>query len=291
MYKVPAKYKSKIVNELKAFLPIINGLISKGKTSTEEDARIILNDLLHSVLGYNKFNELKTEVVSKNGRVDYVVKLTDGPLSKKPEKFDFVIEAKACYVELSQTVIDQTLTYCNNLAIEHFFITNAREWHLYSVISKKGKPPIANLIHKLSLSSTTNLDDLAEEFYLFSKAAYLNGDWKKVSDVKSVTRVEDVVAVLLCDKTLKLVARELSTDKVKVSEESIKDIFESNLLKQWVGECNKKLLAKLNEKPKKENKPTNEAQAAEPELINSDTATESIEGDTSLDIPEVPKVA
>ena len=40
MYKVPAKHKSKIVNELKAFLPIINGLISKGKTSTEEDARI-----------------------------------------------------------------------------------------------------------------------------------------------------------------------------------------------------------------------------------------------------------
>lgn len=252
MYKVPVKHKAKIINELKTFLPIINGLIAKGKTSTEEDARIILNDLLHNVLGYDKFNELKTEVVSKNGRVDYVVKITDGPLSKKADKFDFVIEAKACYVELSQTVIDQTLTYCNNLAIEHFFITNAREWQLYSVISKKGKPPVANLIHKVVFNNTANLENLAEDFYLFSKAAYLNGDWKKVSDVKSVTKIEDIVAVLLSDKTLKLVARELSTDKVKVTEESIREIFESNLLKQWVGEYNKKLLAKLNEKPKRE---------------------------------------
>lgn len=273
MYKVPAKNQKKIIDELKKFLPIINGLIAKGKASTEEDARILLNDILHDVLGYNKFNELRTEIASKNGRVDYVVKLTDGPLCKKPEKYDFVIEAKACSVELSQTVIDQTLTYCNNMAIEYFFITNSKEWHLYNVISKKGRPPIAHLVQKLSLTSTTNLEDLADLFYLFSKSSYLNGDWKTVSDIRAITKAEDVLAVLLCDKTLKLIARELSTEKVKVTEDSIKEILETNLLKNSLHECNKKLLAKLNEKPKKEIRVACEKVSANecstPELVES----------------------
>jgi hypothetical protein len=62
-------------------------------------------------------------------------------------------------------------------------------------------------------------------------------------------------------------------------------------LKQWVGECNKKLLAKLNEKPKKENKPASASQGVEPESINPNMAIESSEGDEILDIPEVPRVA
>lgn len=70
---------------------------------------------------------------------------------EKPEKFDFVIEAKACSVELTQTV----LTYCNIMAIEYFFI-------MCNVIAKKGKPPMAHLIQKISLTSTTNLEDLAD---------------------------------------------------------------------------------------------------------------------------------
>ncbi len=279
MFKVPAKNKKKISDELKTYLPIINGLVSKGKTSTEEDARILLNDILHNVLGYNKFNELKTEVVSKNGRVDYVVKLTDGPLAKKQDKFDFVIEAKACSVELSQTVIDQTLTYCNNMAIEYFMITNAREWQLYYIQSKKGKVPTAQLIHRISLTSTTNVEDLAETFYLFSKASYINSDWKTVSDIRSITKTEDVIAVLLSDKNLRLIAKELSTEKVKVTEESIREILETNLLKHCIHECNKKLLLKLNEKPKKEI--TNETSVIKDEMKNNDAKNQPYGNETS----------
>ena len=77
MYKVPVKYKKQIVQELKTFVPLINSLMSRGKASSEEDARILLNDVLHTVLGYNKFNELKTEMRDKNNRFDYGVKLSD----------------------------------------------------------------------------------------------------------------------------------------------------------------------------------------------------------------------
>ena len=273
MYKVPVKHKKAISQEFKTFLPLISSLISKGKLSTEEDARILLNDMLHSILGYNKFNELKTEIRDKNGRMDYVVKLTDGPNKNKPDRYDFVIEAKACSVELNQSVIDQTLTYCLTSGLDYFIITNAQKWQLFRV-KRQGKVPTANLIHEVSLSSTTNIDMLAEEFYLFSKAAYVNGDWKRVSEVKAATKVEDVVAVLLCDKTLKLIARELTSEhEVKVDEESIKDILESTILKQWAGDYNKRLLKKLNEKTVK--KPNEEVSLVTQSITNGTDISES----------------
>ena len=61
MYKVPIKYKRSISQELKNFVPLINSLQAKGKSSTEEDARIILNDIFHNVLGYDKYNEVTKE--------------------------------------------------------------------------------------------------------------------------------------------------------------------------------------------------------------------------------------
>ncbi len=91
MYNVPVKYKKQIIQELKTFVPLINSLMARGKSSSEEDARILLNDVLHSVLGYNKFNELKTEMRDKNNRFDYGVKLANGTnKSKKGGKRTFL---------------------------------------------------------------------------------------------------------------------------------------------------------------------------------------------------------
>lgn len=268
MYKVPARYMRSISQELKNYIPIINSLITKGKSSTEEDARILLNDVLHNVLGYNKFQELKTEVRDKSGRIDYVVKLNDGPFKNKPDRFDFVVEAKACSVELNQVVIDQTLKYCLTAALDFFVITNAHKWQLFRV--KRQGTPTATKIHEVNLVSSTNIESLAEDFYLFSKAAYLNGDWKKVSEVKAATKVEDVVAVILSDKSLKLIARELSNEhEVRITDDTVKEILERKVLKQWSGEFNRRLLKKLNEKPVKKS-----AEEVQPEVeaaVNSET--------------------
>lgn len=251
MYKVPAKNKKVIVQEFKTYLPLVSSLLAKGKSSSEEDARVLLNDILHSVLGYNKFNELKTEMRDKNGRIDYAVKLTDGPYKNKPEKFDFVIEAKACYVELNQMVVDQTMSYCLTMGLDYFVLTNAYRWQLYKV-KRQGKTPVAIKIHEVQLNMTSNADELAEEFYIFSKDSYINGDWKEVAELTQATKTEDVVAVILSDKVIRTIARELSQEhEVKVDDATIRDIVEKEILNKWGGEYNKKLLKKLNEKPVK----------------------------------------
>lgn len=279
MYKIPVKYKKQIVQELKTFVPLINSLMARGKSTSEEDARILLNDVLHSVLGYNKFSELKTEMRDKNNRFDYGVKLIDGPFKNKAEKLDFIIEAKACYVELNQAVIDQTLPYCISTGVDYFFLTNAVKWQMFKVV-RQGKIPVAIKIHEVIFSATTNYEELAEEFYLFSKWSYLNNDWKHVAEVTKATKVEDVVAVMLSDRIVGAIAKELSNEhEVRVDEESVHEILEKTILKSWSGEYNKKLFKKLNEKPQKKdvNKPAVCVESANEELQNTSLPSSTIE--------------
>lgn len=255
MYKVPTKVKRSISQELKRFLPLIKNLQARGKQSSEDDARILLNDILSDVLGYDKYNELRTEMREKNSRFDYVVKITDGPTKRKPKQFDFVIEAKAAHVSLKEDHINQTLSYCLQKGMDYFFLTNAVKWELYSVKHAK-KNPTARLIHEVDFATSNSVDSLAEEFYLFSKHSYLNGDWKKVVKHAKATKIEDIVAIILSDKIVKTIAREItSISGVKVQVDAVKDIIEHQIIKSEVSEVNKKLLKSLNATaPKKKTK-------------------------------------
>ena len=289
MYKVPAKAKKTIVQEFKTYLPLVSALVSRGKSSSEEDARILLNDILHSVLGYNKFNELKTEMRDKNGRIDYAVKLTDGPNKNKPDRIDFVIEAKACSVELNQLVVDQTMSYCLTLGLDYFVLTNALKWQLYKV-KRQGKSPSSIKIHEVTLSMTSNIEELAEEFYLFSRSSFLNADWKDIADLTQATKTEDVVAVMISDKVVKMIARELSAEhEIKVDDETIRDILEHKILNKWGGEYNKKLLKRLNEKPvKKDTKDSQEIKQLTSNIEQSLTEPSSDKNDcTEIETKEV----
>jgi hypothetical protein len=286
MYKVPTKHKKGIEQELKKFVPLINNLQAKGKKSTEEDARILLNDILSYALGYDKYNELKTEMRERNDRIDYVVKLSEGPNSKKDNKFDFVIEAKAAHMKLSQSHVDQTLSYCLKIGIDFFVLTNAVNWQLYKVKRSKNAPS-ARLIHEVDFSANNNIESLVDDFYLFSKVSYLNGDWKSVLEVAKATNVEDIVAVLLSNKIIRNISKEIyATSGVKVSDEMVKDIVENQIVKSSVEKVNNKLLRKINVKPKRKKKATSrkESKAKDEESKNVSyiKAPESQSADASV---------
>ena len=273
MYKVPIRHKRSISQELKKFVPLVNSLQARGKAATEEDTRILLNDIFHYVLGYDKYHELKTELREKGGRIDYVVKLSDGPLKNKSDRFDFVVEAKASSVDLGQAVIDQTLKYCLTTNTDYFIVTNSVKWQLHKV--KSGKNAAATLVHEVNLGTSNDFDSLAEQFYLFSKASYLNGDWKDVTKQVKATKTEDVVAVILSDKIIRSIARELSAfHNLKVSEEAVKDIVENQIIKAEVGDINAKMIKKLNAKPVKNKTCEDQKETVEVQADASDGPSE-----------------
>ena len=246
MIKAPAKFKKSISCELKKYIPVVQNLVAKGKTSTEEDARIVINDILADVLGYDKYNELKTEFKDKNGRLDYVVKLNEGPLSKKKDRFDFIIEAKASCVDLKEDHVNQAMSYCLQANIDYFILTNAVKWKLFEVNKSKTKND-SRCIWEVDLGKGADNEILADEMYVLSKHAYLEEHWTFISDHSKATDAGDIMAVIMSDKFVKNICKTLKdVHDVKIVEDVIKDTLITKLFKDDFNKLNKRLLTKLN---------------------------------------------
>ncbi len=269
MIKAPAKFRKPITNELKKFIVHVQSLASKGKSATEEDARIIINDILAYVLGYDKYNDLRTEFKDKNNRLDYVVKLSEGKHSKKKEKYDFVIEAKSSGVDIKTDYINQTLTYCLTAGVDFFIITNAKEWKLFKVVNTKNKKE-AMLIWETNLTNGTDIEVLVDEMYVFSKHAYLEDKWDEVADMNKATDVADVMAVIYSEKFMKNIAKTLKDiHNVRISDVALQEVMEKEVFKDF-SKISRPLLKKLNSPDKKQEKntPVIEAQQTTVEITD-----------------------
>lgn len=245
MIKAPAKFKKPMSLGIKRYVTHVQNLVAKGKAGTEEDARIIINDILADVLGYDKYNDLKTEFKDKNGRLDYIVKLSEGPLAKKKDRFDFVIEAKAACVELKEDHVNQALTYCLTANIDFFMLTNAKDWHLYKVNKSKAKNE-ASLIWEVNLNAGEDAETLADEMYVLSKHAYIEEKWHFISDHSKATDMGDIMAIIYSDKFVKSICKSLKDiHDVKIVDEVVREILNDKVFKD-VNKLNKNLLKKLN---------------------------------------------
>ncbi len=248
MRKISVKMKRHISSELKRFTPIIQNLKAKGTATSEDDSRIVLNDMLSDILGYDKYNELRTDQREKAGRLDYIVKLSEGPNINKRDKIDCVIEAKAIHQDLVEKYVDQTMTYCLTTNTIFFILTNVRHWRLYKMKpARKNSKPSTELIHEVDLTSVNNLESMAEDFYIFSRASYLAGDWYNVASIRKATNVNDIYTIILSDKVLRVISRTLSEDHgIRVPEEIVSDVVESKMGSPGKLEINRPLLKRLN---------------------------------------------
>ena len=257
MIKVPSKNKKHLISEIKKFRPIVNGLLARGKESSEDDARIILNDILHDALGFDKYTELKTEHREKNNRLDYAIKLTEGKNKNKADVFDFLIEAKAAHVELNNNHTDQTLSYCLGLNLRFFVVTNSKEWRLFYV-NKRKKKPESELVFSFSFNDNISDEDMADSLYIFSRDCYLSGKWKELRDKKDALGAENIMAILLSDKVTRVVGKELKRiTGLKLDSEIIKSVIEKEIGGGEVQSINKRLLRKLDNNGKRERQTTN----------------------------------
>ena len=280
MLKIPSKLKKAVGLELKRFFPVIQSLKSRGTGTSEDDSRIVLNDMLNDILGYDKYTELKTEQREKAGRLDYVLKLTEGPYASKRDKIDCVVEAKAIHQDLTQKYVDQTLSYCLTTNTRYFILTNVRQWNLYKIKpAKKETRPDAELIHEVDVVQTNNIETLAEEFYVLSRASYLAGNWENVATLKRATNVNDIFTILLSQKAIKFVTKQLcEIHGMKIPEELVGEIIETQLAVDQKLKVNRTLLKRLNAsgEPKKRTaakapQPRTEAEPAEAPEVSPST--------------------
>ena len=177
------------------------------------------------------------------------------------------MEAKATHQALAQKYVDQTLAYCLTTNTKFFMLTNVQHWQLYKIKpAQKDTKPIAELIHEVDVLRGGDIETVTEDFYVFSRAAYLSGSWEAIAALNRAANINDIFTILLSQKVLKLVGKLLSEmHGVKVPDERVSDILETQLNHEQKFKINRMLLKRLNAAGEPKKRPTTQAPPPPPE--------------------------
>lgn len=128
----------------------------------ESGTRIMINNFLSSILGYQELEEIKTEYMIKGTYADYIVQI-DG-------KRHFLVEVKAFSIDLSDKHLRQAINYGANEGIEWAILTNGRQFQFYKIIFEK--PISEKLVFEIDfLAEDFNVKDALEQLVYLHREA------------------------------------------------------------------------------------------------------------------------
>lgn len=164
----------------------------------ESATRIMTNNFLTEILGYQELEEIKTEYRIRSEYADYVIQL-------KRKKY-FVVEVKSIELDLSDKHLRQSLSYAANEGIDWILLLNGRQIQLYRV--NFGKPVTTTLIYRLDLMDKEDFRRAPSMLWYLTKKAIEKGEletfWKKTnalnpSNLSKLLYSEEVVKRLRSD--------------------------------------------------------------------------------------------
>jgi len=190
-------------------------LIDKYRELDESATRIMVNNLLISVLGYKELEEVKTEYVIKGTYSDYVVQVG--------RKKHFIVEVKAIQIDLTEKHLRQAVNYAANEGIDWVLLTNGRCYELYRVIF--GKPITYRKVCGFDLIDKDQMKQSVECFVFLTRRVaqtnYLERFWKRFQALEPSN-----LAKYLCSiEVIKVLRRKLKKDAKLLFPET--DILDS----------------------------------------------------------------
>jgi Type I restriction enzyme R protein N terminus (HSDR_N) len=128
----------------------------------ESGTRIMINNFLSSILGYQELEEIKTEYMIKGTYADYIVQIGG--------KRHFLVEVKALSIDLSDKHLRQAVNYGANEGIESAILTNGRQFQVYKILFEK--PIDERLVFEIDFTSEEfNAKDVLDDLIYFHRDA------------------------------------------------------------------------------------------------------------------------
>nr|DAP05179.1 MAG TPA: type I restriction enzyme R protein [Caudoviricetes sp.]DAR37428.1 MAG TPA: type I restriction enzyme R protein [Caudoviricetes sp.] len=132
----------------------------------ESTARLMVNSLLNTVLGYTLIDEIKTEHMIRGTYADYVIQLN--------KKIHFIVEVKATSIDLNERHLKQAVDYAANEGVDWVILTNGRSIELYRVIFEK--PIRSQRIFSYDLTNLSTIRTASRHLAYLTKRAILKGE-------------------------------------------------------------------------------------------------------------------
>ncbi len=227
---LPGKAADRIRASLKRFQPVL--IAAKARDINESDTVVIVTDLLHELLGYDKYSEITSEHMIRSTFCDLAVNL-DGSLA-------FLLEVKAIGHELKDNHVKQAVDYAANKGCEWVGLTNGVTWRTYKVVFSK--PIQHELVVEFDLLQLSHRDsEHVEIIGLLAKEGWQKARLGEYHSHRQALSRFALGAVLLAEPVLDVIRRELrrATPGLKVDEEEIRGILTGEVIKREVLEGDK----------------------------------------------------
>jgi len=170
------------------------------RDANESDTRLLVNDILSDLLGYDKYSELTTEYMVRGEYADYAIRIDQQTIA--------FVEVKRVATQLNQKHLRQIEMYGVNEGVEWLILTNAQSWQVYRLIP--GMPVTIDLVLDVDLlgdgeTLTKKADKLSYLHREFMRRDVLDAVWKAVA----ATAPKKLAEVVLSDSVLAEASREL----------------------------------------------------------------------------------
>lgn len=214
--------KQRLLQDLKSFQKKYFGKKDLGDLD-ESGTRLLVNDLLSNVLGFESIEEIKTEYMIRGTYADYVIQ-TNGTRH-------FLVEVKALSLNLSDKHLRQAINYGANEGIEWALLTNGREIEFYKILFTK--PIESKLVFKIDVSDRSQIKEAVEQLEHLHRESVLKKGldflWNRFSALDSYT----IAGLLFNGRVINFLRKELKNKyKSKFDEGDIKEALTSVICQQ-----------------------------------------------------------
>lgn len=194
-------WEQKSRENLKSFLKknqkVIQSLYEKD--ANEEDTRTFVNDMLVSGLGYDRYEELTSEMRIQHEFADIGIRIAEDEKA--------ILEVKRVKLLLKEQHLRQVKTYAANKGLPWAILTNGRIWQVYRISDTT--PITDHLLFSVDILAEVPLAIKVEKLWMLSREAMkrdvLSTEWKLVSALSP----ESIKKALLSEAVLKSLRTQL----------------------------------------------------------------------------------
>lgn len=231
MMKIPKKVTDRFVKELKKFQTV--AVSHKARDVSEADTVTLVKDILSTVFGYDKYEELTSEQLIRGTYCDLAVKI-DGQVK-------FLIEVKAAAISLNNSHMQQAINYGVGHGIEWVVLTNSIDWKLFRI--KFGQNYEVEEVSNFDLTNVNlkSEDDLNRMFLLCKEGLSADAMDAYHQHAQLVNKFVIAQIITSSEPIVTSIRRELKKlfPEIKVENEQILDILVNEILKREVIEGDK----------------------------------------------------